>query len=56
MVVRTVMLPTNATSVTYLRIDMGLLPPHDEHPQDYIFLSEIRVAERLQVINSYGCS
>ena len=43
-----VMLPTNATSVTYLRIDMELLPPHNDHPQDYIFLSEIRVAERLQ--------
>ena len=47
-VVYSVMLPTNTTSVTYLRIDMELLPPHDEHPQDYIFLSEIRVAERLQ--------
>ena len=47
-VVYPVMLPTNATSVTYLRIDMELLPPHDEHPQDFIFLSEIRVAERLQ--------
>ena len=47
-VVHSVMLPTNTTSVTYLRIDMELLPPHDEHPQDYIFLSEIRVAERLQ--------
>ena len=48
-----VMLPTNTTSVTYLRIDMELLPPHDEHPWDFIFLSEIRVAERLQGINSY---
>ena len=47
-VVYSVMLPANTTSVTYLRIDMELLPPHDEHPQDYIFLSEIRVAERLQ--------
>ena len=48
MVVHSVMLPANTTSVTYLRIDMELLPPHDDHPQDYIFLSEIRVAERLQ--------
>ena len=48
LVVYSVMLPTNTTSVTYLRIDMELLPPHDEHPFDYIFLSEIRVAERLQ--------
>ena len=47
-VVHSVMLPANTTSVTYLRIDMELLPPHDDHPQDYIFLSEIRVAERLQ--------
>ena len=47
-VVRPVMLPTNTTSVDYLRIDMELLPPHDEHLQDYIFLSEIRVAEKLQ--------
>ena len=54
-VVHPVMLPTNATSVTYLRIDMELLPPHDDHRQDYIFLSEIRVAERLQgmVISMY---
>ena len=53
-----VMLPTNTTSVRYLRIDMELLPPHDEHPQDYIFLSEIRVAERLQGSHVYiiGCS
>ena len=57
-VVYPVMLPTNATSVTYLRIDMELLPPHDDHPQDYIFLSEIRVAERLQGSHVYinGCS
>ena len=57
-VVYSVMLPTNTTSVTYLRIDMELLPPHDEHPQDYIFLSEIRVAERLQGSDVYiiGCS
>ena len=34
-----VMLPTNTTSVTYLRIDMELLPPHDEDPQDYTFSS-----------------
>ena len=47
-VVHSVMPPTNTTSVRYLRIDMELLPPHDEHPQDYIFLSEIRVAERRQ--------
>ena len=47
-VVHPVMLPANTTSVTYLRIDMELLPPHDEHLQDFIFLSEIRVAERLQ--------
>ena len=52
-VVRVVTLPTNATSVTYLRIDMELLPPHDEHPQDFIFLSEIRVAERLQGSHVY---
>ena len=48
-----VMLPTNTTSVTYLRIDMELLPPNNEHPQDYIFLSEIRVAERLQGSDVY---
>ena len=55
-IVRSVMLPTNATSVAYLRIDMELLPPHDDHPQDYIFLSEIRVAERLQgmVISTFN--
>ena len=47
-----VMLPTNTISVTYLRIDMELLPPHDVHDYDYIFLSEIRVAERLQSIAS----
>ena len=47
-VIRMVTLPTNTTSVTYLRTDMELLPPHDEHPQDFIFLSEIRIAERLQ--------
>ena len=47
-VVYSVMLPANTTSVTYLRIDMELLPPHNGHPQDHIFLSEIRVAERLQ--------
>ena len=57
-VVHSVMLPTNTTSVTYLRIDMELLPPHNENPQDYIFLSEIRVAERLQGSDVYinGCS
>ena len=27
---------------------MELLPPHDDHPFDFIFLSEIRVAERPQ--------
>ena len=56
-VVRLVMLPTNTTSVKYLRINMELLPPHDEHLQDYIFLSEIRVAERLQGSDVYiiGC-
>ena len=58
MVVHSVMLATNTTSVTYLRIDIELLPPHDEHPQDYIFLSEIRVAERLQGSDVYiiGCN
>ena len=30
-VVHTVMLPTNTTSVTYLRIDMELLFPHNTH-------------------------
>ena len=40
-VVWPVTLPTDVTSVTFLRIDM-------EHEEDYIFLSEIRVAERLQ--------
>ena len=56
-VVRPVMLPANTTSVKYLRIDMELLPPHDKHLQDYIFLSEIRVAERLQGSDVYiiGC-
>ena len=38
---------TNATSVTYLRIDMQ----HEDNDSDeFIFLSEIRVAERLQGI------
>ena len=57
-VVYSVMLPANTTSVTYLRIDMELLPPNNEHPRDYIFLSEIRVAERLQGSDVYiiGCS
>ena len=57
-VVHSVMLPTNTTSVTHLRIDMELLPPHNEDPRNYIFLSEIRVAERLQGSDVYiiGCS
>ena len=57
-VVRPMMLPANTTSVKFLKIDMELLPPHDEHPQNYIFLSEIRVAERLQGSDVYiiGCS
>ena len=36
---------TNATSVTYLRIDMR---HEDDNSDEFIFLSEIRVAERLQ--------
>ena len=53
-VVYPVMLPADTTSVTYLRIDMKLLPPHNER-QNYIFISEIRVAEKLQG-NPIGCS
>jgi len=46
-VVWPVTLLTNATSVTYLRIDME----HDRDSNDkWIFLSEIRVAERQQGI------
>jgi len=38
---------TNATSVTYLRIDFQ----HDRgNDNDLIFLSEVRIAERLQGI------
>ena len=36
---------TNVTSVTYLRIDMQY---DDDDEDDFIFLSEIRIAERLQ--------
>ena len=39
---------TNATSVTYLRIDMW--HEDDDDSDEFIFLSEIRVAERLQGI------
>ena len=55
-VVSPVKLPTNTTSVTYLGIDMVHL--HPDHEDDYIFLSEIRVAERLQGSDVYiiGCS
>ena len=45
-VVWPVMLPTDVTSVTFLRIDME--HEDDDEEDDYIFLSEIRVAERLQ--------
>ena len=38
---------TNATSVTYLRIDMR---HEDDDRDDFIFLSEIRIDERLQGI------
>ena len=41
-----VTLLTNATSVTYLRIDMQ--HENDDDSDQFIFLSEIRVAERLQ--------
>ena len=41
-----VTLPTDVTSVTYLRIDMQ--HEDDDEEEEYIFLSEIRVAERLQ--------
>ena len=41
-----VTLLTDVTSVTYLRIDMQ--HEDDEEEEEYIFLSEIRVAERLQ--------
>ena len=44
-VVWPVTLPTDVTSVTYLRIDMH---HEDDDEEEYIFLSEIRVAERLQ--------
>ena len=46
---------TNVTSIEYLRIDMKHI--HPEHEQDYIFLSEVRVAERLQGSYVYiiGC-
>ena len=44
-VVWPVTLPTDVTSVTYLRIDMQ---HEDDDEDDFIFLSEIRVAERLQ--------
>ena len=46
-VVWPVTLLTNATSVTYLRIDMQ---HDDDDPDDFIFLSELRIAERLQGI------
>ena len=39
---------TNATSVTYLRIDMQ--HDNDRNIDDFIFLSEVRIAERLQGI------
>lgn len=39
---------TNVTVVRYLRIDMQY---EDDHDNDYIFLSEIRVAERAQGIS-----
>ena len=45
-VVWPVTLPTDVTSVTYLRINMQ--HEDDDEEDDYIFLSEIRVAERLQ--------
>ena len=45
-----VTLPTDVTSVTYLRINMQ---HEDDEEDDYIFLSEIRVAERLQGLWSY---
>ena len=45
-VVWPVTLPTDVTSVTFLRIDME--HEDDDEEDDYIFLSEIRVAERLQ--------
>ena len=43
LVVWPITLLTNATSVTYLRIDM-------QYEREFIFLSEIRIAERLQGI------
>ena len=42
-----VTLLTNATSITYLRIDMQY---DDDDIDDFIFLSEVRIAERLQGI------
>ena len=45
-VVWPVTLPTDVTSVTYLRIDIQ--HEDDDEEEEYIFLSEIRVAERLQ--------
>ena len=45
-VVWPVTLPTDVTSVTFLRIDMQ--HENDDDEGGYIFLSEIRVAERLQ--------
>ena len=47
-VVWPITLLTNATSVTYLRIDVQ--HERDDVTNDFIFLSEIRVAERLQGI------
>ena len=46
-VVWSVML-TNVTSVTYLRIDFQHEPRREDATIQFIFLSEIRVAERLQ--------
>ena len=48
-----VTLLTNATSVTYLRIDMQYENSNDDR---FIFLSEIRVAERLQGRRARVCT
>lgn len=45
---------TNITSVTYLRIDMQ--HEDDDDSDEFIFLSEIRIAERLQGIVTVYCT
>ena len=49
-----VTLLTNATSVTYLRINMQHVD--DDDNDDFIFLSELRIAERVQGVSLCKCS